>query len=238
MNRIVHIGSSLGVIALAAVLMIGAGAFMPQALSRPGLDALAIAVAFDDIPQTRRIETAALLDGGLGPVPDGALLGSAALADLLLAERAGMGRERPHLEAARADLIAQARITPADPYVWARLASVELALGAGNARVAKLLSHSMRLGRNASGAWPARVAIGFRIWPDAPTPLRADILQEAARMWHKRADRHWDRRAMQDRLADMALTAGMADRLAPLIASAPEDFARWNFIIGERAALR
>jgi len=62
------------------------------------------------------------------------------------------------------------------------------------------------------------------------------LLAEAQRMWFKSADRYWDRKAMQQQLTDLALASGMTDRIAILVATAPEDLARWNNIVSQRAA--
>lgn len=240
MRRVLHIGISVGAIAGGLLLAAGGGLQLSQATARPGLDALARSATFGKAPATPALEAAARIDPAVGAVADADLLAAGALADLLLAERAGIGQERPHLENARQDLLAQTKLAPANPYVWARLASIELALAASgpaaHQRAGAMLSHSMKLGPNASGAWPARVAIGFRIWPDASALLQQEILAEAQRMWFKSADRHWDRRAMQERLADLALANGMTDRMAALIAEAPEDLARWNYIVSQQAA--
>lgn len=240
LSRVLHIGASAGAILGGLLLAVGGAATLPQAMSRPALDQLQSLAAHGRTPSTRAIMAASQLDPSTGVVADGDLYSAAALADLLLAERAGIGQERPMLENARQDLITQAKLSPANPYLWARLASIELALGGPgpetNARAGDMLKQSIRLGRNASGAWPARVAIGFRIWPDAPGGLRKEILAEAQRMWFKAGDRYWDRRAMQAYLADLAIAYGMTDRIATLVATAPEDLARWNHIVSQRAA--
>ncbi len=240
-SRVLHIGASAGAIIGGLLLVAGGFLVLPQAMSRPALDGLQAHAAHGRLPPTTSIIAASQIDPATGLSGDSDLFAAAALADLLLAERAGIGQERTHLESARRDLLAQAKISPANPYLWARLASIELALGGPgpetNARAGRMLRHSIVLGRNASGAWPAWVAIGFRIWPDAPDGLREEILAEAQRMWFKSADRHWDRKAMQQQLADLALASGMTDRIATLVATAPEDLARWNNIVSQRATL-
>lgn len=241
-SRVLHIGASAGAILGGLLLVAGGVLVLPQAMSRPALDGLQAGGAHGRLPSTASIIAASQIDPATGLIGDSDLFAAAALADLLLAERAGIGQERTHLESARRDLLAQAKVSPANPYLWARLASIELALGGPgpetNARAGRMLRHSIVLGRNASGAWPARVAIGFRIWPDAPDGLRKEILAEAQRMWFKSADRHWDRKAKQQQLADLALASGMTDRIATLVATAPEDLARWNNIVSQRAALQ
>lgn len=236
MKRTLHIAGGVSAIAFALALAASGAIFLPPAVSRPALDNLAKGAAFAETLPSQTITAAAAIDPTLGPFPDGDALAAAALADLLSAERAGAGRNRQHLDAAHAHLRAQAQATPANPYLWARLASLELAMGAGADRVGQLLAHSIKLGRNATAAWPARIAVGFRIWPEAPETLRQEVLAEAQRMWFKSPDRHWDKRAMQDRLADLAVANGMTDRLAPIIATTPEEFARWNYIVSQQAA--
>lgn len=235
MKRALHIAGSVGAIIFAIGLAASGALFLPPAVFRPALDDLAQGIAFDETPSGRTITKATAIDLALGPFPDGDALAAAALADLLAAERTGDGRNRQHLDAAHAHLLAQAQATPANPYLWVRLASVELAMGAGSDRVGQLLMQSMKLGQNAAAAWPARIAIGFHIWPEASEALRQEVLAEAQRMWFKSPDRHWDKRTMQDRLADLAIANGMTDRLAPIIATTPEEFARWNYIVSQRA---
>ncbi len=218
-----------------AALIAGGLLFVGQAGARADLEAFARDAAFGADPATVVVRRVAEQDAAAGPVPDGALLGASALAHIVLAERTG-GQAGPDLAAARARLMQEARIAPRNPYLWTQLAAIELADGAPAARVGELLAHSFALGPNAVAAWPARVAIGFRIWAEAPDDLRARILAEALRMWRKSGDRNWDRRNMQQRLARLAMDAGLTDMVTRALAETPEDLARWTYLLGEEAA--
>ena len=155
------------------------------------------------------------------------LMGARALALIAKADREP-GDQRETLSAARDVLAAQARTTPGNPYLWARLAAVELALGGRPDRALALLQRSFEVGRNAVAAWPTRVAIGFRLWNDADEALRARILDEAVAMWLKLGDRAWSRPEMRVRLARMTAASGLVDVVTPAIAVSPEAFAAWN----------
>ena len=128
-SRVLHIGASAGAIIGGLLLVAGGFLVLPQAMSRPALDGLQAHAAHGRLPPTTSIIAASQIDPATGLSGDSDLFAAAALADLLLAERAGIGQERTHLESARRDLLAQAKISPANPYLWARLASIELALG-------------------------------------------------------------------------------------------------------------
>lgn len=217
--------------AVAGVLLVVAGVLLlPQAPVRADLEAFQKAAAFGlDIPDAA-VGVAVALPADIGPVADGDLLGAGALARIVKADRAADDARRT-LEAARTLLIAQAKTAPANPYLWSRLASVELALGAAPARCLTLLARSFAAGPNAVAAWPARVALGFRLWDHAGEPLRARILDEATRMWRKSGDRHWDRATMQARLVRLTVDAGLTDVVTPAIATSPAAFQRWNSLM-------
>ena len=221
-------------LALGAGLIAGALRYLPLVGPARALDALALVAAFDEDLPTALVEQAASIDfsGALsdGPLPDSRWVASRAFADIVRAERAG-GRDRALILEARAHLAAQARLSPGNPYLWADLAAVDLALGAGPQRAEALLWQSIRLGRNAVRAWPGRVAVAFSIWPDISDRLRQHMLDEAVALWGKHGDSNWKQSRMQERLVKLALDAGLTDTLTPLIAVTPEDLARWTFLL-------
>lgn len=231
MTRLTDISHGAFGLALALALLVGGGAMLGEGATRATLERFAEAAAFGERPADAN--EVARLKADLGALPDGALLGASAYAHILAAERTTGAAAVTELDAARAKLIAQAQATPANPYLWAQLASVELALSARPERAATLLRRSFETGPNAVAAWPARVALGFRIWPAASTNLRAAVLAEAARMWRKTGDRNWRRPEMRRELVRIALAEGMTDVVAQAVAQTPADLAAWTNLVVE-----
>ena len=232
MDRITRLIGSVVGLALGLCLVGGGVLFLSQAQARADLESLMTTLAFGEAPTTNAVADALAANPYTGPLPDGQLISARAIAQIIAGERRG-GQDSNALQAARVTLLKQATVTPRNPYLWTQLASVEMALGARPKRVGQLLDHSFTTGRNAVAAWPARVAIGFRIWHSTSPPMQTRILHEATQMWAKISDQQWNRRLMRKRLTQLTLAAGLTDIMTPLIGTTPDDLAQWLDLLNQ-----
>lgn len=105
---------------------------------------------------------------------------------LAMTLRAGTaGNSQELLEQARDALIRSLSLSPANPYAWIRLATVQQSLGADSALVAKEWRMAVMTGQNEERLRLPRINIALGIWPELTPADRANVFTDIRSLWRQ-----------------------------------------------------
>lgn len=114
-------------------------------------------------------------------VDDPAAWGDLALLDMLEARQApDRAQRKEHLEAARDAVVRSISGSPANGFMWLRLATIEMSLDSPAEAVLSALEASIRVAPYEPSAFRLRLLIGFRYWQETSEVQRKQLREQLA----------------------------------------------------------